>query len=97
MFLDRDGVINRAVIRAGIPCPPASLEELEILPGVPAALNALNKEILLRIQESGLAIPSQTMLDGKFAIRVAITNHRSRREDFEQLVHAVVETGTALR
>jgi D-glycero-D-manno-heptose 1,7-bisphosphate phosphatase len=41
MFLDRDGVINRAVIRAGIPCPPASLEELEILPGVPAALHAL--------------------------------------------------------
>jgi D-glycero-D-manno-heptose 1,7-bisphosphate phosphatase len=41
MFLDRDGVINRAVIRAGIPCPPASLDELEILPGVPAALTAL--------------------------------------------------------
>jgi D-glycero-D-manno-heptose 1,7-bisphosphate phosphatase len=41
MFLDRDGVINRAVIREGIPCPPASLNELEILPGVPAALNAL--------------------------------------------------------
>jgi D-glycero-D-manno-heptose 1,7-bisphosphate phosphatase len=41
LFLDRDGVINRAVIRAGIPCPPASLNELEILPGVPAALQAL--------------------------------------------------------
>jgi D-glycero-D-manno-heptose 1,7-bisphosphate phosphatase len=41
MFLDRDGVINRAVIRAGVPCPPASLNELEILPGVPAALAAL--------------------------------------------------------
>ena len=37
------------------------------------------------------------MLDGKFAIRVAITNHRSRREDFDLLVRAVVETGTALR
>ena len=62
-----------------------------------ATLNALNKEILLRIQESGVAIPSQTMLNGKFAIRVAITNHRSRREDFDLLVRAVVETGTALR
>jgi len=61
-----------------------------------AKLNALNTEILLRIQESGLAIPSQTMLDGKFAIRVAVTNHRSRREDFDLLVKAVVETGTAL-
>jgi glutamate/tyrosine decarboxylase-like PLP-dependent enzyme len=69
-----------------------------VVPGADdAALNPLNKEILIRIQESGLAIPSQTMLDGKFAIRVAITNHRSRREDFDQLVRAVVETGTSLR
>ena len=60
-------------------------------------LNEINTEILLRIQESGLAIPSQTLLDGKFAIRVAITNHRSRREDFDLLVRAVVEMGTALR
>ena len=60
-------------------------------------LNALNTEILLRIQESGLAIPSQTVLNGRFAIRVAITNHRSRREDFDLLVRAVVETGAALR
>ena len=62
-----------------------------------ARLNELNQEILLRIQESGLAIPSQTMLNGKFAIRVAVTNHRSRREDFDLLVKAVVEHGSALR
>ncbi|HEY7194120.1 MAG TPA: aminotransferase class I/II-fold pyridoxal phosphate-dependent enzyme [Gemmatimonadales bacterium] len=69
-----------------------------VVPGVnDETLNALNKEILLRIQESGLAIPSQTMLNGKFALRVAITNHRSRREDFDLLVKAVVETGSALR
>jgi D-glycero-D-manno-heptose 1,7-bisphosphate phosphatase len=41
MFLDRDGVINRAVVREGTPRPPASLNELEILPGVSAALSAL--------------------------------------------------------
>jgi len=58
-----------------------------------AALNALNKEVLLRVQESGVAVPSTTILDGKFAIRVAITNHRSRREDFEVLVAAVREIG----
>jgi len=69
-----------------------------VVPGASdEALNALNTEILLRIQESGLAIPSQTMLNGKFALRVAITNHRSRREDFDLLVKAVVETGSALR
>jgi len=61
-----------------------------------ATLNVLNTEILLRIQESGLAIPSQTVLNGKFAIRVAVTNHRSRREDFDLLVKAVVETGAAV-
>ncbi len=41
LFLDRDGVLNRAWVRDGIPHPPASLEELEILPGVVAALSAL--------------------------------------------------------
>jgi len=40
-FLDRDGVINRAIVRAGRPFPPASVAELEILPGVPAALARL--------------------------------------------------------
>jgi len=69
-----------------------------VVPGASdETLNALNQEVLLRIQESGLAIPSQTMLNGKFALRVAITNHRSRREDFDLLVQAVVETGSALR
>jgi D-glycero-D-manno-heptose 1,7-bisphosphate phosphatase len=38
VFLDRDGVINRAELRAGRPHPPASLAELVILPGVPQAL-----------------------------------------------------------
>jgi len=40
-FLDRDGVINRAIVRAGRPYPPASVAELEILPGVASALGAL--------------------------------------------------------
>lgn len=33
VFLDRDGIINRSVVRNGKPYPPASLDELEILPG----------------------------------------------------------------
>jgi D-glycero-D-manno-heptose 1,7-bisphosphate phosphatase len=41
VFLDRDGVINRVFIRDGRPYPPASLDELEILPGVPDALRDL--------------------------------------------------------
>jgi len=41
VFLDRDGVINRAVVREGRPYPPADLSELEILPGVVEALTRL--------------------------------------------------------
>jgi D-glycero-D-manno-heptose 1,7-bisphosphate phosphatase len=41
IFLDRDGVLNRAIVRNGKPYPPASLAELEILPGVPEALAML--------------------------------------------------------
>lgn len=41
VFLDRDGVINRAFVRDGKPYPPSGPEELEILPGVPEALARL--------------------------------------------------------
>ena len=41
VFLDRDGVIDRAIVRDGSPHPPTSLSELEILPGVPEALEKL--------------------------------------------------------
>jgi D-glycero-D-manno-heptose 1,7-bisphosphate phosphatase len=37
VFLDRDGVINRALERDGKPYPPRSLEEFQILPEVPEA------------------------------------------------------------
>lgn len=43
MFLDRDGVVNRSIVRAGKPYPPASAADLEILPGVPEALALLRK------------------------------------------------------
>jgi aromatic-L-amino-acid decarboxylase len=56
-------------------------------------LNRVNEEILLRIQESGLAVPSGTRIGDKFALRVAITNHRSKREDFDLLVRAASKIG----
>ncbi len=60
------------------------------------ALDALNDEILCRLQESGTAVTSGTRIRGRFAIRVAITNHRSRRADFDLLVNAVRELGRRL-
>jgi D-glycero-D-manno-heptose 1,7-bisphosphate phosphatase len=44
VFLDRDGVLNKAVVRDGRPYPPSSLAELELLPGVEAALHRLRAE-----------------------------------------------------
>lgn len=49
VFLDRDGVINRAIVRDGRPYPPASLEELEIIPEARAGLEALHAEHFLLI------------------------------------------------
>jgi D-glycero-D-manno-heptose 1,7-bisphosphate phosphatase len=43
VFLDRDGTINRAVVRDGKPYPPALLEEFELLPGAEHAIDALRK------------------------------------------------------
>ncbi len=33
VFLDRDGIINRVIVREGKPYPPACMEDVEILPG----------------------------------------------------------------
>jgi glutamate/tyrosine decarboxylase-like PLP-dependent enzyme len=59
--------------------------------GFEGDINELNKEIMLRLHERGLAVPSYTRLHGKFALRVSITNHRSKPEDFEFLVEKVLE------
>ena len=49
VFLDRDGVLNRAVHRAGRPFVPSSLDELEILPGVDEALGRLRAAAFLLV------------------------------------------------
>jgi len=60
------------------------------------ALNDLNARILIALQERGIAAPSSTVLRGCFAIRTSITNHRSRREDFDALTAAVIALGREL-
>lgn len=52
-----------------------------------------NREIVADVQESGIAAPSSTTLDGKFAIRAAIVNHRTEERDIDALVAAVLEFG----
>jgi len=62
-----------------------------------AALDQLNQQIMFELHEQGIAVPTYTTLNGKFAIRVAHTNHRTRREDFDLLVREVVRIGRELR
>jgi aromatic-L-amino-acid decarboxylase len=53
----------------------------------------VNSEIVADIQESGIAAPSTTTLDGKLAIRAAIVNHRTDTIDLDALVAAVLDFG----
>jgi glutamate/tyrosine decarboxylase-like PLP-dependent enzyme len=55
--------------------------------------DAINREIVADVQESGLAAPSSTTLNGKFAIRAAIVNHRTAETDIDALLAAVIEFG----
>ncbi|MEO5590320.1 MAG: pyridoxal-dependent decarboxylase [Gemmatimonadaceae bacterium] len=64
---------------------PADLDE--------SRRNAVNEEVLLRLQESGIAVPSSTRLDGKFALRCANVNHRTRHSDIDMMVEAIVRIG----
>ncbi len=43
VFLDRDGVINAAVVRDGKPYPPTSADDMVVLPGVAVALKLLKQ------------------------------------------------------
>ena len=55
--------------------------------------NSVNGDIVIAIQESGIAAPSTTLLDGKLAIRAAIVNHRTDTCDIDALISAVLEFG----
>jgi len=59
-------------------------------------LNALNKEILMQLHEQGIAVPSYTTLGDRYCLRIAISNHRSRQDDFDVLAKAVVRIGQKL-
>ena len=53
----------------------------------------VNGEIVVDIQESGIAAPSTTVLDGRLAIRAAIVNHRTDVGDIDAMIAAVLEFG----
>ncbi len=57
--------------------------------------NQVNSDIVMDIQESGIAAPSTTLLDGQLAIRAAIVNHRTDTGDLDALLAAVLRFGGA--
>ncbi len=60
------------------------------------ALNKVNSEIVMEIQERGIAVSGTTVIHGKTAIRTSINNYRTRREDLDVLLQAVVSIGKSL-
>src|SRR6185295_5794140 len=58
-----------------------------------AAVDELNLAVLQRLHQRGVAVPSATTLAGGFALRVCITNHRTRQDDVDVFVDAVLAEG----
>ncbi|TIV65051.1 MAG: aspartate aminotransferase family protein, partial [Mesorhizobium sp.] len=56
-------------------------------------LKAFNTEIMLRLQEEGIAALSDTTVHGRHCLRVAIANHRTRRDDLDLLVREMLRVG----
>jgi glutamate/tyrosine decarboxylase-like PLP-dependent enzyme len=57
----------------------------------------VNRQIVADLQESGIAAPSTTTVNGCLAIRVAIVNHRTGKSDIDALLRAAIAFGTTYR
>ena len=56
-------------------------------------LKQINVEIMLRLQETGVAALSDTTIGGRHCLRAAICNHRTRLDDLTLLVSEVLRIG----
>jgi len=56
----------------------------------------LNQEILVELQELGIAVLSGSWIKDRYVMRIGHTNHRSKRSDFNFLVEEVVRFGKQL-
>jgi glutamate/tyrosine decarboxylase-like PLP-dependent enzyme len=50
------------------------------------AVEQINREVLMRLQERGIAVVSSTLLESQFTLRACICNHRTRFDDLELLM-----------
>ena len=51
---------------------------------------------MVALQEEGIAALSTTKIGSRLALRAAIVNHRTRLEDIDQTIDAVLRTGRLL-
>ena len=56
-------------------------------------INALNSQLVVELQQSGVVAPSSTTINGCIAIRAAIVNHRTCSEDIDALVNTTITLG----
>lgn len=77
VFLDRDGVLNRAIVREGRPYPPANVAEIEILPGVVEALQHLKEAgfVLIVVSNQPDVARGTTQLETVEAINTFLADH----------------------
>ncbi|MFA5824494.1 MAG: pyridoxal-dependent decarboxylase [Gallionellaceae bacterium] len=61
-----------------------------------ADADTVNAAIVVALQESGIAAPSVTTVNGQLAIRAAIVNHRTARENIDALLHEAIALGDSL-
>jgi aromatic-L-amino-acid/L-tryptophan decarboxylase len=51
---------------------------------------------MLRMQEQGTALPTDTTVRNRHYLRAAIVNHRTRQEDLDLLVNETLRLGRAI-
>jgi aromatic-L-amino-acid decarboxylase len=90
-------IANQPMLRLMAPVPlqivccryePPEMDEI--------TTDALNAELVATLQRRGIAAPSTCRIDGRLAIRVNITNHRTRDADLTLLVQAIEAVGAEL-
>ncbi|MDQ2679901.1 MAG: pyridoxal-dependent decarboxylase, partial [Candidatus Eremiobacteraeota bacterium] len=57
----------------------------------PAELDRFNDDLVIALQESGIAVASSTTINGRRAIRVCIVNHRTEDRDLDILLQTLAE------
>lgn len=60
-------------------------------------LDRLNAEIVVELQERGIAAPSTTQIGGRLAVRACLCNHRTEETELTALVDGVLALGRAQR